>query len=192
MSGLTQKQTWAFFKTVAVAANALGVDREQYRHQVMMEETGKESLKQLDRKADFEACMVRFWSDAGDFEMAARYMGGDARRLGRMCEVCAMQIAQITGVSTPKGGVPYVMGVIQQAGYAPQISGSTWCLDLPESDTRRVFAMLDTHRRRLLRSAGVRFPFTFHLDASYHRADDGTVTIQPKTHPPDCLTIRPT
>lgn len=181
--GLTQKQTWAYFKAAQAGAAAMNIDRETYRHKVMREEAGVDSIKLLDRRAGYEAVMTRMWTDAGDYEMAARFMGGDARRLGMLCEVCANQIAQITG-RQEGGGVAYVDGVLSQAGYPCRpSSGAGWYLDIPESSTRRVFAMLDTHRRRLLRQAGARFPYTFHLDAAYGFDDAGHLTMTRPTPP---------
>lgn len=182
--GLTQKQTWCLFRAAAAGAAALGVDREVYRHDVMREEAGVDSIKLLDRRAGYEAVMTRMWTDAGDYEMAARFLGGDARRLGLLCEACANQIAQITG-RHEGGGRAYVEGVLSQAGYPCRpSSGAGWCLDLPESSTRRVFAMLDTHRRRLLRQAGARFAYTFHLDAAYGFDDAGHLVMTRQTPSP--------
>ena len=69
--GLTPAQRSAFFRALSAASIELGHDtptaREAYRREVMREETGKEHLAQLSRTKDFDACMRRFASDAGDY-----------------------------------------------------------------------------------------------------------------------------
>ena len=76
-SGLTPAQRSAFFRALQAASIELGhatpEEREDYRKTVMREETGKEHLAQLSRTKDFDACMRRFASDAGDYETASRF-----------------------------------------------------------------------------------------------------------------------
>ena len=83
-SGLTPAQRSAFFRALQAASIELGhatpEEREDYRKTVMREETGKEHLAQLSRTKDFDACMRRFASDAGDFESCRHDRGGGLPR----------------------------------------------------------------------------------------------------------------
>lgn len=154
--GITDAQRRKFFVAARAGAFAIGQDPELYRHAVMRAEAGVDSLAALDRTAGYEACMIRFWLDAGRPDLAAHYLDGDARRLGWLCAACADSIAQLSGRDDDADA--YVVSVIRQAGYPCPESYRTWFLDLPESDARKVLAMLDTHRRRLLRRYGTSPP----------------------------------
>jgi hypothetical protein len=99
-TGLTGKQVASFWHAFSASCNAQGIPadgREAYRHGVMLDETGKEHMAQLNRTADYDKIMLRLALDAQDYETAARYTTGDERRLAKMVEVTAAQIMQCQG-----------------------------------------------------------------------------------------------
>lgn len=73
---ITKAQYPKFFAMLRKAATNLGLvtpqEVEEYRHHVMRDVCGCESVKQLNRKADFDACIARFAADAGDTSARSR------------------------------------------------------------------------------------------------------------------------
>jgi len=156
--GMTSAQTRLFWRALHSACQNLGhkttADREAYRKMVMAEETGKHHLRDLDRTHDFDRCMARFAEDAGDYALASKFVVGDAHRMSYLVSVVCRQVMQLKGC--PAGTTAerdYLAGIIGQAHIrcdGDPREPSYW-LDVAPDSLRSLFAMLDTHRRRLLR-----------------------------------------
>ena len=152
--GLTKAQIAAFFRAANAAASALGEPLDAYRKRVMKEVCNVTSTKQLDRTHDFDRCMARFAEDAGDYELASKFVVGDAHRMAYLVSVVCSQVMQLKGC--PAGTTAerdYLAGIIGQAHIrcdGDPCEPSYW-LDVAPDSLRSLFAMLDTHRRRLLR-----------------------------------------
>lgn len=176
MNGITEKQRFAYFKAFRLACLELELRtreaQDEYRHRAMMEETGKDSIKELNRTGDFDRIMFRFYVDAGEPALAANYSVGDDRRLARMVEVCACQCSQILQ-SDMESPVAYVAGILKQARFtvnASAINNLYW-LDIASRDLFSVFQILDTYRRRLMRRFGLAkgTRITFNVNTVYGR-----------------------
>ena len=157
-SGLTPAQRSAFFRALQAASIELGhatpEEREDYRKTVMREETGKEHLAQLSRTKDFDACMRRFASDAGDFETASRFAIADDARKAAILRICCAQVLQLKGcVAGTTEAADYLAGIVEQARVpcGRDVRDSSFWMDCDPGSLLTLFQILDTHRRRLLR-----------------------------------------
>lgn len=196
---LTPAQRSAFFRALQVACIELGHDtaeaREAYRKQVMREETGKEHLAQLSRTADFDACMRRFATDAGDFEAASRFGVADVARKAALVRICCAQVMQLKGC-TPgtTDAVDYLSGIIDQASVpcGRDLNDDAFWLDCNPDNLLVLFQILDTHRRRLLRglvdSRAARGPLAFDPALVYQPLPTGGVRLNYDAHAYDTLT----
>ena len=152
--GLTKPQIAAYFRAANAAARALGEPLDAYRKRVMKEVCNVTSIKQLNRTNDFDAVMTRFAEDVGDYAMASKFVVGDAHRMSYLVSVVCSQVMQLKGC--PAGTTAerdYLAGIIGQAHIrcdGDPREPSYW-LDVAPDSLRSLFAMLDTHRRRLLR-----------------------------------------
>jgi hypothetical protein len=178
-TGLTPSQVRAFWMQFASTCGTLGIhgndEKEVYRKSVMREECGKDSMKLLNRTTDFEKIMVRLAEDAGDYVNAVRFaVGGDEKRTAWLIEQCARQIMEINKAThnAPDWGdaLDYVMNILHNSGIMPKATGAgDWWMDVPATLARKVLAMLDTHRRRLLRKAETGVGLVFNPKLSYQR-----------------------
>ena len=156
---LTNAQMALFFKAFAPAwqehCRRTGADpddkaaREDWRHAILFQEAGVTSLTAVRPGADLDKLLKRLAAEAGDYARAAHLEAAGADRIRARCDDCLRQIAEILGaVYTPADRDAYLARVTGRA-----YQGRAW-LDIPERDLDRIFMMLDTHRRRLLRQAG--------------------------------------
>lgn len=125
--------------------------RDAWRRDAIRRATGASSLKHVGRAGAFDRLMIDLAAEAGDFALAADIEVNHAERIRFRCADCARQICEIdgrAGMETDEERWRYVAGVAAQAW-----RGRAW-LDIPEGDLERVFQMLDTYRRRLLKRAG--------------------------------------
>lgn len=169
-TALTQAQISLYWRRFAQACSSLGLtskeEREQYRLAVMVETTGKKSLRDLNRTNDFDAVLRRFSADSGDYQMAAAASIQDEKRIGYLIKVVCIQLMQLKGGDVASAR-DYLGGILEQARIpnGRNLDDDSYWLDLTFSQAHKVFMMLDTHRRRLLRpwakfaafSPGVRY-----------------------------------
>lgn len=153
---ITDAQRRLYWRAFAAACQNLGLtgeEREEYRRRVMVEEAGVEHVGLLNRTHDFDEVMARFWRDAGDWQMAAKFASGEAFRYARIVRICLTQIMQLKGVAegTTEAGL-YLAAICRQAKincrFDERNPKSFW-LDVPASKLLIVFQILDTYRRRL-------------------------------------------
>jgi len=150
--------------------------RDAWRHGVILQETGRGSLAEVERGAEFDRLLKRLSVEAGDFARAADMEAAEAGRIRARCEDCLRQICEIDGPDPHASATAPTAARWAYVGRlaARAFGGRAWD-DIPERDLARVFMMLDTHRRRLLRRAGwmgARFgqPLGFPHGARYRRA----------------------
>lgn len=176
---LTPPQLAAYWRAAAAAARNLGEPLEGYRKRAMREECGVDSVKALGRTTDFDRIMCRFAVDAGDYAAAAKYSTAAGERMAEMVRVCLSQVLQLAGCTPGTSHASdYLCGILRQAHLthclAPDGSLSQ---DVAESDLRKVFQMLDTHRRRLLYSfmapESIRPFAAFDMNAAYELTHTG-------------------
>ena len=154
--GLTKAQIALYWRAFSAACSELGIrsrkECEEYRKKAMLEATGKGSIKELKRTADFDAVLGRFYADAGDFQKAAETAVQDAKRLGFLIKVLCIQLMQLKG-GDETAARGYLGGLFDQArlSHGRTLDNDGYWLDLSFTNARKVFSMLDTHRRRLLR-----------------------------------------
>ncbi len=152
---MTTPQIKRYWIALKQATNSLGIydknEVDEYRKKVMFETCGKTSVKDLDRTADFDAVLGRFYEDAGDYENAAKYVVGDSRRIGFIIKVCAIQLMQLKGANQYEAR-RYLAGVLDrcQIAHGVQLDTDTYWMDLTIGEALKVFQILDTYRRRLL------------------------------------------
>lgn len=148
---LTKAQISAYWRAASVAAWTIGEPLEKYRKKVMLEECGLRSMKDLNRTTDFDRVMARFLADAGDYESAAKYAVGDSLRKAVLIRICCAQVMQLLGVTSGSSqALEYLAGIIRQANLECGYDTAFW-MDCPPDSLTALFAMLDTHRRRLLK-----------------------------------------
>ena len=157
LTGRQQAMFWAVFNKACAAQGIFGAARAEYRHRLLEEETGWKSLACINRTTDFDRVMFRVAADAGDFEQAANFSVSDARRMGYLIKVCCCQILQLKG-GDQADARRYLGGLLDQARVpnGTYTQGDSYWMDCAPSQIHRVFQMLDTHRRRLLRDRGAR------------------------------------
>lgn len=153
--GLSQAQLPKFFAMLRRAALNLDLhtteEVEQYRHQVMREEAGVESVKQMNRTSDYDAVMRRFAADAGDYLDAIDFDAQEQKRRAYVIKVLAIQIMQLKGVE-PVESRKYLDGILKQAKLASLVSnGDTFYLDVTLENLQKALQILATYRRRLLK-----------------------------------------
>ena len=177
--GLTKPQIAAYFRAANAAARALGEPLDAYRKRVMKEVCNATSLKQLNRTNDFDAVMTRFAEDAADYQSACHYAVGSGRRLavliGAVCEqVMQLKCLETTATGTVTTTTPaedYLRTILNRSGNLRSNQAGGWWLDLTDTNLQSVFAMLDTHRRRLIRrlnhSTSGSVPLAFSMDIGY-------------------------
>ena len=176
---MTTKQMRNFWPAFARACEALGLetksDREAYRKEVMMETASASHLAEVSNAKGYEALMARLAADAGDYESASAYAGGDARRIGAMIEDCARQVFELAG-SDDGDAVRYAQGIVRRSGLerAGLFAGRYWYMDYAEATPAKIFQMIDSHRRRLIwrkrRETGREIRLTYSFGTSYKEA----------------------
>ena len=173
---MTDKQRVAFFKVFQQACDRQCIppgEREAWRHQIVREACGVPSLKAVDSGSAFDKLMAHVSRLAEDHGEAIRWGTAEGRRLAAMAQACARQCFEIAQAipslaeRCPPDPVDYLRGVMAQAGWrdALHAEDGEWWLDLDLVRLQKLFQMLDTHRRRLLR----RVPF-----AKWEELPDGT------------------
>ena len=173
--GLTKPQIAAYFRAAGAAARALA-----YRKRVMKEVCNATSIKQLNRTNDFDAVMTRFAEDAADYQSACHYAVGSGRRLavliGAVCEQvmqlkCLETTAATGAITTTTPAEGYLRTILNRSGNLRSNQAGGWWLDLTNTNLQAVFAMLDTHRRRLIRrlnqSTSSSVPLSFSMGIGY-------------------------
>lgn len=160
LSKAQQALFWASFTPAwqahcaATGADVYDIDAQTaWRHGIILQETGLPSLGSVRPGADLDKLLLRLATEAGDYARAAHLEAAGAERIRFRCADCARQICEIdgrAGLETDEERWRYVAGVAAQA-----YRGRAW-LDILEDDMQRVFMMLDSHRRRLLKRAGWR------------------------------------
>lgn len=154
---MTNKQIRLFFSELRKACSALGIEgkaqRDEYRRRIMWEECHAEHLKDMNGTLDFEHLMLRMASDASDFETASKFSTGESRRIGAMIDDCARQVFELSGYAGDVNArLAYILSILAQSGCRTiRPKSSVWWMDLGEDKPMRVFSILDTHRRRLIR-----------------------------------------
>ena len=187
---MTDKQRIAFFRVFSRACDRQCIppgEREDWRHELIAEACGVPSLKAVDSGAAFDKLMAHVSRLAEDHGEAIRWGTAEGRRLARMAEAAARQCFEIAQAipalaeQWAPGAIPYLRGILAQAGWrdALHAEGEEWWLDLDLPRLQKLFQMLDTHRRRLLRRVpfakweelptGTRGPMrlAFDIDARY-------------------------
>ena len=168
---LSKAQICAYWRAASAGAQNLGEPVEEYRKKVMLEECGLRSMKNLNRTTDFDRVMARFLADAGDYESAAKYAVGDSLRKAVLIRICCAQVMQLWGVTSGSSqALEYLAGLIRQANLECGYDTAFW-MDCPPDSLTALFAMLDTHRRRLIRrlnqSTSSSVPLSFSMDIGY-------------------------
>lgn len=173
--GLTKPQIAAYFRAAGAAARALGEPLDAYRKRVMKEVCNATSIKQLNRTNDFDAVMTRFAEDAADYQSACHFAVGSGRRLAVLIGAVCEQVMQLkcleTFATTTTPAEDYLRTILNRSGNLRSNQDGGWWLDLTDTNLQAVFAMLDTHRRRLIRrlnqSTSSSVPLTFSMDIGY-------------------------
>lgn len=123
---LTKQQLAAFWRIFPQAAKEMGGDETSYRRKVLSEEAGVEHLGDLGRTTGFEKVMSRLASDAGDFELAIKYAGGESNRYRHLILTRARDIISKSGdtSTTPER---YVAGILLRGRmvYRPYLNVDT-------------------------------------------------------------------
>lgn len=157
---------WSRAEREALPASATKEERAELRRRTIREACGCESLTLVKRGAEYDRLMVATALLANDYEEAAHFSIGNERRLAKLMVECARQIGEIVGAPH---GWDYCRVTLAQANLP-----SSW-EDVPEELLGATLAMLDTHRRRLLRRevAGDRGPLAFTPRRRYFRGPNG-------------------
>lgn len=154
---MTGAQMKMYRALVAKAARARDLhsrgDVEAYRLEVLFEETGKRSSKEISSQCDFEAVMRRLAADAEDWELAAHFCAAHEQRIGQMANDCARQIIELSVGKDILDSALYIQRILFTAGFS---WGTTcaqpgdWWKDCPPDTVKFIFCVLDKHRRRMV------------------------------------------
>lgn len=154
---MTKPQRNAYWRAHRAACFNLGLRghqaQDEYRHRVMREECGKESISEMNTTTDFDAVMHRFCVDAGDFEMAANFAVANHHRQAILIKILCCQIMQLKGHDTNRAEAQrYLGGVLDQSRIANgrNVDTDTYWLDVPPESLGKLLAILDTYRRRII------------------------------------------
>ena len=155
---MTQRQRSVYWRAYRAACFNLGLRghqaQDEYRHRVMREECGKESISEMNTTTDFDAVMHRFCVDAGDFEMAANFAVANHHRQAILIKILCCQIMQLKGHDTNRAEAQrYLGGVLDQSRIANgrNVDTDTYWLDVPPESLGKLLAILDTYRRRIVK-----------------------------------------
>ena len=165
MSGLSKAQMALYWRAFSAACHNLGLttkaECEQYRHDVMVAETGKGSIKELSKTADFDKVLSRFQADAGNYSAASDAGVQDLKRMAYLIKVLCLQLMQLKG-GDPSEARAYLGGLLDQARLpnGRSLDDDGYWVDMSPKQAKAVFAILDTHRRRLLRRWSTRATFS--------------------------------
>ena len=123
--------------------------------------------------------MRRLWEEAGNWEMAVKFGGAaPAARWGYIIKAAAAQVIQLMGGdgSQPGFAAEYIVGVLKQSRLVNGACADLSCfwLDVSIGCCLKVFQMLDTHRRRLLKARGFA-PGAFAPNLRYSYSADGSL-----------------
>ena len=119
--------------------------------------------------------MTRFAEDAADYQSACHYAVGSGRRLAVLIAAVCEQVLQLkcleTTATTTTPAEDYLRTILNRSGNLRSNQAGGWWLDLTDTNLQAVFAMLDTHRRRLIRrlnqSTSSSVPLSFSMDVGY-------------------------
>ena len=119
--------------------------------------------------------MTRFAEDAADYQSACHYAVGSGRRLAVLIAAVCEQVLQLkcleTTATTTTPAEDYLRTILNRSGNLRSTQAGGWWLDLSDTNLQAVFAMLDTHRRRLIRrlnqSTSSSVPLSFSMDIGY-------------------------
>ena len=154
MSAPTPAQIREYGVAAGEACRNLGICREarrrEYRHRVVRELTGRESVKDIRSSEDYDAVMARLWDDAGNYERAIHYRINSERRLSYVIQVLASQLMQLKGVILVQVLLkePCVLDRARIA-HGRRDDGSWW-MDVAAPQLLDLVKILDTERRRIL------------------------------------------
>ena len=179
-NAITHAQYPKFFAMLRKAALNLGLDTpqevEDYRHRVMREEAGCDSIKQLNRKAAFDACLARFATDAGDYLGAIEIGLMDAKRHAYVVKVMSIQIMQLKGGAEAEAR-NYLEAIITQARIPCGVaSDNSFWMDVAPSSLQNLLQILDTYRRKLIKANFPDTPVTF--DDTVRYVIDGPIATR--------------
>ena len=190
---ITSRQLAAFWRTFGIACSEQGIvdkaKQNEYRHRVLIEEAGAESIKELDRTKGYERVMFRLNIDAGRYEYAARYESAEERRFAYMIERCVNQILQLAS-SESHSAERYVCGILYHAKINYSKTDDTYWLDLSYTNLCKLFQMLDTHRRRLISRYKGSVPLTFNPKAFYHIDRSGELFVDYQLALPNAFKLK--
>lgn len=206
---MTHRQRTLFFNLFARACEAQGIYGEQarnaFRHELIARTLPLSggSLRNVGKGRDFDKLMAELSRLAQSAEASAHFATAEGRRWAYFIEAAARQVCELAKVyistvdsqllTVSSAPIGYVMGILKQAKwhFALASRGGEWWLDLTQLHEEKLFQMLDTHRRRLLRAIplekseadGTRLRAGFDPDAAYRRLGNRLVRITGTTEP---------
>lgn len=202
---MTNRQRTLFFNLFARACEAQGIygsqARETFRHELIARTLPLSggSLRNVGKGRDFDKLMAELSRLAQSAEASAHFATAEGRRWAYFIEAAARQVCELSAVRASMAEEPsqppiaYIKGILVQAKwhFALASRGGEWWLDLTQVHEEKLFQMLDTHRRRLLRAIplekseadGTRLRAGFDPDAAYRRVGTRLVRITGTTEP---------
>ena len=202
---MTNRQRTLFFGLFARACEAQGIYGEQardaFRHELIARvlPLSGGSLRNIGKGRDFDKLMAELSRLAQSAEASAHFATAEGRRWAYFIEAAARQVCELSAVRASMAEEPsqppiaYIKGILVQAKWhwALAARGGEWWLDLTQVHEEKLFQMLDTHRRRLLRAIplekseadGTRLRAGFDPDAAYRRVGNRLVRVVGTTEP---------
>ena len=202
---MTNRQRTLFFGLFARACEAQGIYGEQarnaFRHELIARvlPLSGGSLRNIGSGRDFDKLMAELARLAQSTEAAGHFATAEGRRWSYFIEAAARQVCELSAVRASMAEEPsqppiaYIKGILVQAKWhwALATRGGAWWLDLTLHHCEKLFQVLDTHRRRLLRAIplekseadGTRMRAGFDPDAAYRRLGNRLVRVIGTTEP---------
>lgn len=156
VAGPTPAQKKAYGIAAGKACQELGIfgakEQQEYRRKVVSELTGRERFSDVRSNTDIDAIMQRLWTDAGQYQEAARFCINYERQMAYIIKVLAVQLMHLKGADESEAR-RYIGGILYQAhipnGFYTSADG--YWMDIRPDQVAALLKILDTERRRMIR-----------------------------------------
>jgi len=158
-AGPTSAQKRAYGIAAGRACEELGIRGaeacREYRRKVVLEATGREGFAEIRSNADIDAVMQRLWTDAGDYQQAAKFCVNYERQMAYVIKVMAIQLMQLKGTAEELAR-DYIGGILDQARVpnGRNLDDGCYWLDIRPDQISNLLKILDTERRKILKRFG--------------------------------------
>lgn len=168
---LTPAQAMKFWRLFARASAAAGIESrnlDAWRHELTLQATGKQSIREINNGRDYEELMLALAQHTQDDGEIGYWSGALERRARWHIGEVLRQLSEIEGEPYEWN---YARAIYRQSDLPLAIEST------PAFHLWKVLDMLDTARRRSLKAAGWRSGMKYNPSLHYRRHPAGNVTV---------------